>query len=1157
MSRTFHQRCAQAPEPPRQRSRFLGQLLLFAVAVTVAACSDDESPASGDAGLDANMSDAELDARIDDAASDAVLEQDIARDADVLDDPDGEIDAPELPPACGDGRVDDGERCDDANIEPGDGCAPDCQIELGWRCGDVPSACVEICEGAPVGATCGRAHCVSYACNSRRECEAAELPCSEREPACRTGSCVDDVCVFEALPDGWSDACEQPGGECRFGGCLDGRCAMLSVPDETETSDGSICVLGRAQSPTSCLSRRNGVPCAGPTPCTAGQCVEQRCEDVPANEFSPCDTGIPDEAGVCRSGMCHWPVTCGNGVLDVGEECDDGNVGTGDGCDEACEIEPGWDCDGAGATCSNRCEGQPDGASCGREDCVDWTCRDGRCRVPYVRDPCGRATEACQEPRCVDNACVSVGLDGFPDTRCRSQAGTCELSTCTEGVCEILPQTGEPDSACASRAGTCELAACVDGVCDVRPSDGPADAECASRAGPCEEASCVDGRCELAALTGPADAACAATAGWCDTPSCEDGSCVRTQVSDGTVGPLGACIDGRPQPFGDCSRLTDGTACMPGNACFVGTCEAGACLVERLPVGTSCVAPDGGEGICDASGICTWTPGCGNGRRDVGEECDLGADNGVGLGCTDSCMTETCVACSVDGTRCAACAEIEPGCRQRSNDCAPTYWDDWDCSCGFGAPVEPFCRDTLPCGEVVCDAEGCAFEAGPDGEPCVDGCLDGVCASGDCLPRSLRPEGSTCDTLEPQECTVALCVNGSCERLPSEDGGPCTAYDGSLGHCVAGACQSARSCEAREDGAPCGDPGPCAGACIDGQCTSRDGSACTAPGDQPGACVAGRCYALAHQPCDGGFLINGVCERNRRAVETEWEDWNADLSLSNDGEAHASCGAFDDDESEIAWTELVTELPEGMYRLRVSATSSENTGYFAPTVFEIWDECTPYGGRPSASGSVSVHTDGAFAVSSEPGIIERSFSGGAHVSVDAEADCFADVHGFETWAHASASATVRSVLECGLPTCQAAVVTAEGCEPVRQEPGDALCGETCVNLLSSRNHCGACDVACPPTQVCTRGVCSYPEGGSRGCDPWIDGVVCDSAVPPASSRCPTDIDGRPCAGGPCDEATGRCLCPDNRGGPLCTIYTCAAPGDEVDPWYGYRCGEDW
>lgn len=43
--------------------------------------------------------------------------------------------------ACGNGKVEDGEVCDDANVIPGDGCSATCQIEPGWRCPTEGVAC--------------------------------------------------------------------------------------------------------------------------------------------------------------------------------------------------------------------------------------------------------------------------------------------------------------------------------------------------------------------------------------------------------------------------------------------------------------------------------------------------------------------------------------------------------------------------------------------------------------------------------------------------------------------------------------------------------------------------------------------------------------------------------------------------------------------------------------------------------------------------------------------------------------------------------------------------------------------------------------------------------------------------------------------------------
>lgn len=52
-------------------------------------------------------------------------------------------------PRCGDGRVDDGEECDDANTRDGDGCDAACQVEVsGPACGDGVRDGDEECDDA-------------------------------------------------------------------------------------------------------------------------------------------------------------------------------------------------------------------------------------------------------------------------------------------------------------------------------------------------------------------------------------------------------------------------------------------------------------------------------------------------------------------------------------------------------------------------------------------------------------------------------------------------------------------------------------------------------------------------------------------------------------------------------------------------------------------------------------------------------------------------------------------------------------------------------------------------------------------------------------------------------------------------------------------------
>lgn len=46
---------------------------------------------------------------------------------------------------CGDGLIDAGEQCDDANTASADGCSSSCQIENGWICVGEASTCGIVC----------------------------------------------------------------------------------------------------------------------------------------------------------------------------------------------------------------------------------------------------------------------------------------------------------------------------------------------------------------------------------------------------------------------------------------------------------------------------------------------------------------------------------------------------------------------------------------------------------------------------------------------------------------------------------------------------------------------------------------------------------------------------------------------------------------------------------------------------------------------------------------------------------------------------------------------------------------------------------------------------------------------------------------------------
>ncbi|MDB4678469.1 DUF4215 domain-containing protein [bacterium] len=122
---------------------------------------------------------------------DDFLEQ-VGKDGERIDNNDGYC-----PPVCGDGIVETGESCDDANTTDGDCCSSSCEIEpTGTVCGPAADICgiEEVCDG------------ISPAC-----------PDDERLPDTDTDGTCDayDVCPDDANPsqadtdeDGRGDACD-------------------------------------------------------------------------------------------------------------------------------------------------------------------------------------------------------------------------------------------------------------------------------------------------------------------------------------------------------------------------------------------------------------------------------------------------------------------------------------------------------------------------------------------------------------------------------------------------------------------------------------------------------------------------------------------------------------------------------------------------------------------------------------------------------------------------------------------------------------------------------------------------------------------------------------------------------------------------------------
>jgi fibro-slime domain-containing protein len=254
----------------------------------------------------------------------------------------GGIDIGNAAMTCGNGMLDPGEKCDDGNKTPGDGCTPLCQIENGWVCPTVGSPCMR-------NAICGDGKLT------------APEGCDDGNTT--SGDGCSSTCTVET---GWR--CPVPGRPC-IPICGDGVIEGTETCDDSNTTNGDGCSSTCQKEPgATCPTTASGAPMAGN--CTVAVCgngVKESgescdCGTDPTNLPSGCTgpNGLFNGDGtgcsktctkepICRgttgTGTTHaCAVTCGNGNVEQGEQCDDGNTVSGDGCSATCQLEQGFTC---------------------------------------------------------------------------------------------------------------------------------------------------------------------------------------------------------------------------------------------------------------------------------------------------------------------------------------------------------------------------------------------------------------------------------------------------------------------------------------------------------------------------------------------------------------------------------------------------------------------------------------------------------------------------------------------------------------------------------------------------------------------------------------------------------------------------------------------
>ena len=252
---------------------------------------------------------------------------------------------------CGDGLVQDGEECDDANGNDNDACRNDCKravcgdgrIQIGVEgCDDANQNNGDACVAGCTPARCGDGHIQNgvEACDDGNAVN--DDGCTN---ACSLPRCGDGIVqADEACDDGNvfnGDACRN---DCEPNVCGDGyRNSATEACDDGNQFNGDGC-----DNDCSFSSCGNGIT-AGNEQCDDGnqvdddgctnRCTRPRCGDGILQGGEICDDGNGDNTDECpdgENGTC-VPAVCNDGFVRAGvEECDDANVVQTDGCLVGC-----------------------------------------------------------------------------------------------------------------------------------------------------------------------------------------------------------------------------------------------------------------------------------------------------------------------------------------------------------------------------------------------------------------------------------------------------------------------------------------------------------------------------------------------------------------------------------------------------------------------------------------------------------------------------------------------------------------------------------------------------------------------------------------------------------------------------------------------------